>query len=411
MLDAKYFPVYEAPPHDELTMKSGKLEKKTKKEQADIDKIVKAVADPKTEVVFVGGPIWTTFTEPMRRLIATLDLKGRLVVPFCTHGQEFHKPRESSRKLRELIRSQGGRAARPMVIRLPFNFSEDEILAKVRRILPRRRDLWWNRDEVGKNAVCDTKGDTRQGPHLCSVPAGLAWVWKPLARGAFSTVYSRRPRLVAVDGFAIDQTEVTISQFRRCRNDGTCPKTKMWIGTCKVLATDGEDDIPMPCVGMKEADDWCRARGMRLPTLAEWTRAARGDSDDPYPWGREFTYSGRLGNFGEDVATNTDLSACVHRSLGESFVSDGFAGLSPPCSFEQGRSRFGLCDMAGNIGEWVVFDGKNNQKAGGIAGGTWFDCEPEAYRVDRTYAFPFVMAYDGTGFRCARSVSVQTSAR
>ena len=142
----------------------------------------------------------------------------------------------------------------------------------------------------------------------------------------------------------------------------------------------------------------CTARGMRLPTLAEWSRAARGDSSQPYPWGSAFSFDGSRGNFGEAPGNGRVEAGCNRE--GVDFRGDGFPGLAPPCSFPAGNSRYGACDMAGNLAEWVLATAPDGKPDGALAGGNWFDCVPEAWRVDRPVWFPARMTFDGVGFRC-----------
>jgi iron(II)-dependent oxidoreductase len=124
---------------------------------------------------------------------------------------------------------------------------------------------------------------------------------------------------VWLDAYAIDTYEVTVGDYASCQAAGVCWKT--FCG----MPTDG-DDKPMRCVGRGEASVYCKWLGKRLPTEAEWERAARGLDDRPFPWGEE----------------RPDGRTCWQRG--------------GPCdvgSFPSGVSPAGAHDMAGNVSEWV----------------------------------------------------------
>src|SRR5262245_43127478 len=87
-------------------------------------------------------------------------------------------------------------------------------------------------------------------------------------------------RTVHVDGFSIDRTEVTLGDYRRCIAGGSCPLDPLIVGDERYQ----REDLPMVNVTWAEAQQYCRWRGQRLPTEAEWERAARGDDGRAWPW-------------------------------------------------------------------------------------------------------------------------------
>ncbi|MBR6089583.1 MAG: SUMF1/EgtB/PvdO family nonheme iron enzyme [Anaerolineaceae bacterium] len=124
--------------------------------------------------------------------------------------------------------------------------------------------------------------------------------------------------LVSLDAFWIDTTEVTQEQYARCVADGVCRPIERiaedWIG----------DDLPIMNVRWTDAQVYCAWAGKRLPTEAEWEKAARGEDSRLYPWGNMSRSIGEYPNR-------------IHRS-----------GADP-----LDISPYGVLDMAGNVSEWV----------------------------------------------------------
>ena len=134
---------------------------------------------------------------------------------------------------------------------------------------------------------------------------------------------------VTLSGYHMDKTEVTQSEYKKCVDAGKCGKPGCdW----RPAVTPNR---PVVCVSWQFASDYCAWAGKRLPTEAEWEKAARGTDGRKYPWGNEdgtCDYA-VMDDGGQGCGTDGTWNVC---------------GKSPA-----GDSPYGLCDMSGNVWEWV----------------------------------------------------------
>jgi formylglycine-generating enzyme len=222
---------------------------------------------------------------------------------------------------------------------------------------------------------------------------------------------------VFLPAFAIDRTEVTVAAFGDCVRARGCrplPGVSAWPAPV-------EGARPVERASHADADDFCRWRGGRLPTEAEWEKAARGPLPRPWPWGT--AWSERRANHGraERLAPSSGPDAT------EETVdpADGFAGVAPPGSFPAGASPYGVLDMAGNVWEWTGgyfareppqastrFDprGPPGGSERTIRGGG-YRSPPSDLRVTRRVGLHPAERLAGVGFRCAYDVPAPAETR
>jgi formylglycine-generating enzyme required for sulfatase activity/serine/threonine protein kinase len=246
----------------------------------------------------------------------------------------------------------------------------------------------------------DTRMRSTDGMTMVYVPAGE---FSMGSTNADSDAYDdEKPQhTVTLDAFWIDKTEVTNAQYGECVEAGACPAPSQSSSYTRssYYGNSSFDDYPVLFVGWNQASDYCRWVGARLPTEAEWEKAARGTDGRKYPWGNGVPDCNEANYWGKE---------------------DGCVGdTSQVGSYPAGASPYGALDMAGNVWEWVadwydsdyyaISPGRNPRGPDSgstrvLRGGSWFSIQRHvraAYR--RSYVPSY--AYHHVGIRCARSIS------
>jgi sulfatase modifying factor 1 len=163
-------------------------------------------------------------------------------------------------------------------------------------------------------------------------------------------------RSVDLDGFAIDRDEVSVADYRRCVAAGGCDLDALISGDERYI----RNDWPLVNVTWLEAQDFCRWRGGRLPTEAEWERAARGDDPDAtWPWGsversKDFNHGQARTEVMRELERPQQLMLIPVPLLGDPDETDGTMVLAPAGKYVWGEGPYGTRDQAGNVAEWTA---------------------------------------------------------
>jgi formylglycine-generating enzyme required for sulfatase activity len=223
---------------------------------------------------------------------------------------------------------------------------------------------------------------------MCAVPAGAFWMGSDPPEGAENEHPRRR---VETGAYSIGETPVTNAEFasfvQNSYSDRACWSDEGWAwresnGIVKPRFWDDPEWTAylgphQPVVGVSwyEAEAFARASGMRLPTEAEWERAARGDDGRRYPWGDDW------------------IPDYAHHRGGDRHTL-------PVRSLPGNVSPFGLYDCAGNVWEWCADWFEPGLRS--ARGGSW-NAHPPQLRCASRNAWPPTARYSNLGLRVCAS--------
>lgn len=258
--------------------------------------------------------------------------------------------------------------------------------------------LWLSPVSADTLRPVETMG--KDGAPMVLVPAGAFPMGVPAGdRDGGRDEYPRHD--VMLDAYTIDKFEVTNGRYQEfSKATGHRPpqhpkdqSRTLWRGD---QSPDSISDRPVINVDWYDADAYCKWAGKRLPTEAEWEKAARGTDSRRFPWG------------------NVEPTA-KHLNYNQHWI--GEKTLMPVGSYEAGKSPYGAYDMAGNVWEWVTdwYDqdyyrhgptrnppGPESGEEKVIRGGSW-DFQAQSLLVVARLSFEPTMQSGFIGFRCAQS--------
>jgi formylglycine-generating enzyme required for sulfatase activity len=207
-------------------------------------------------------------------------------------------------------------------------------------------------------------------------------------------------RQMSLPAFSIDKYEVTNKRYKRfidatsykvpwSHDPGAATEKPYLWDWQRRMYPEGKGDDPVVLVSWDDAKAFCTWAGKRLPTEAEWEKAARGPKGKPYPWGNDWT----------NGKANTSES--------------GLKQTSPVGAFKEDVSGYGVYDLAGNVSEWVEewfapypgnpmtsYEARNKYRV--LRGGSWDYAHSIANGYHRQYALP-QSQMTAIGFRCVKA--------
>jgi len=229
----------------------------------------------------------------------------------------------------------------------------------------------------------------KDGAEMILIPAGEFIMGSPEGEGEDD---ERPQHTVFLDAFYIDKYEITNAQYKQFIEATGHQAPNYWDDEGF-----NQPNQPVVSVSWHDASAYAKWAGKRLPTEAEWEKAARGTDGRKYPWGNEW-----------------DGSEC--NSAGN---SDGYEYTAPIGSYPTGVSPYDVMDMAGNVWEWCAdcYDrnyysrspqqnpkGPDSESWRVLRGGSWYGNAHTLRCANRNFYVLSTLTNARLGFRCAQDL-------
>ena len=269
------------------------------------------------------------------------------------------------------------------------------------------------KDQQQATATTPASTGSQDGVEMVTVPEGEFFMGCNEKVDTECDKNEKPGRTVAVKAFQIDKTEVTVAQYGKCVDAGVCNSEGLtmpywetgtepykehpeWAWACN-WGKAGREQHPINCVTWQQAHAYCEWAAKRLPTEAEWEKAARGADGRKYPWGNQGYDAARLV---ANIRDETYKSNRPEDQVVEGY-NDNYYGTAPVGSFPAGASPYGALDMIGNVMEWTADWYDAQHKFWILRGGSWTNRSRYA-RVSFRYRGDAPKRSEMVGFRCAR---------
>jgi|CXWL01.1.fsa_nt_gi formylglycine-generating enzyme required for sulfatase activity len=270
---------------------------------------------------------------------------------------------------------------------LGLNNEQLALYQQLQAKIPRRRSPT-SPDSLRADGLAEEalQTDPRKIP-MALVPAG------EFTMGSTLRADEKPVRRVYLNAFSMDMYAVTVGQYAKYLETTGMEAPPEW----DIMNQPQHQKRPVVNISWSDAASYCKWAGKRLPTEAEWEKAARGTDGRLYPWGNE-------------------APTRLHANFGKKEWAYHMA-LVPVGMFELGKSPYGIHDMAGNVWEWVNdwYDhdyykkspmknpqGPTTGKSKVVRGGNWLYLQESLRSSFRFNADPSGRQF-GYGFRCAKT--------